>query len=222
MDAPGGDGMAGGGTVTEPLNDCVNPDHFAVVNGVVIPQPWMQWRVIRSIEADSRAASFAVTGGMNKNDLIHSLRLGWTNLTPVAQQVYGLITRGGARVSLQARSRGYLQVASGYKLDPADAGPLVVASRFGVGADMARSGVLSTGTTFCVIEERMNSVTFPLAPERAGWQRVNPGQSITAKVEVRFLSEQWETGTIDGGGSGSESSYESGGTRLDLFAVPVI
>jgi hypothetical protein len=158
----------------------------------------------------------------NKNDLIHALQTSWTNDTPVDQEVYGKITRGGARVTLQARSRGGLRLATGYQIAVGDPGPLVTASMFGCGADMARSGTLALGTTFGMIEERMNAVTIPLAPERAGWARLAPGETITARAELRFISEYWESSTLDGGASGTESSYETGGTRLDLFAVPVI
>lgn len=163
------------------------------------------------------------SAGGNKNDLLHQLTRTWTNDTPVAQDVYGLITRGGARVSLQARSRGGLVLSSGYKVGAlGDPGPLTPSSMFGVGADIGRGGTLAIGTQFCVAEERMNSVTIPLAPERTGWARLNPGESITARVELRFVSEFWENTTIDGGDSGAESSYETGDTRLDLFAVPVL
>ncbi|AXN53309.1 hypothetical protein PBI_THONKO_37 [Mycobacterium phage Thonko] len=176
----------------------------------------------RSPFAIPLAVAQTTSAGGNKNDLLHALQLGWTNNTPVAQWVYGTITRGGARVTLQARSRGGLVVMSGYNLALGDPGKLAPASMFGVGADLARSGTLAIGTSFCVAEQRMNSVTIPLAPERAGWQRVEPGQTITARVELRFVSEFWENTSIDGGDSGSESSYETGATRLDLFAVPVI
>ncbi|QGH75288.1 hypothetical protein I5G61_gp40 [Mycobacterium phage Quesadilla] len=253
--------------MTEPF-PCVDPDHFEVLpDGSIQPQPWMQWRQVRSVEAMSKAGSYAVTltsGGVtginpfaslgslfgslfsfipgmfgstsilaglgqaassagNKNDLLHSLQLEWVNNSPVPQEVYGLITRGGCRVTLQARSRGALVLSSGYKLNaPGDAGALVPCSMVGCGADQARSGTLALGTSFCVIEERMNAVTIPLAPERAGWARLEPGQRITARVELRFVSEFWENTSIDGGTSGTESSYETGGTRLDLFAVPVL
>ncbi|URC18143.1 hypothetical protein SEA_ZENTENO07_42 [Mycobacterium phage Zenteno07] len=208
--------------MTLPL-DCFDPDHFRLTaEGGLEPQPWMQWRHLRRVEAATKTQTYGVTGGANKNDLLHALQLGWLNDTPVPQWVYGKITRGGARVSLTARSRGYLQLASGYKLAAGDPGALVVCDRFGVGADLARSGTLGTGTTFAVIEERQPSKTINLAPERTGWQRVNPGQSITARAELRFISEFWENGTIDGGDSGADSSIETGGTRLDLFAVPVI
>ncbi|QHB37342.1 hypothetical protein I5G58_gp040 [Mycobacterium phage BirdsNest] len=207
--------------MTLPL-DCFDPNHFQIVDGAIAPQPWMQWRHLRRVEAATKTQTYAVTGGANKNDLLHALQLGWLNDTPVPQWVYGKITRGGARVSLTARSRGYLQLASGYKLAAGDPGALVVCDRFGVGADLARSGTLGTGTTFAVIEERQPSKTINLAPERTGWQRVNPGQSITARAELRFISEFWENATIDGGDSGADSSIETGGTRLDLFAVPVI
>lgn len=209
---------AGGGSVS----DCVDEGHFSTLDGVVSPQPWMQWRPVGSVAAASKTATYGVTGGGNKNTLIHSLQRSWTNQSPIDQWVYGLISRGGCRVTLQARSRGWLSVLSGFQQHPSDAGVLVEASRMGIGADIGRSGVLGLGTSFCVAEQRQNSVTIPLAPERVGWWRLPAGASLTAKVEVRFVTEFWENTIIDGGNSGAESGYESGDTRLDLFAVPVI
>lgn len=157
----------------------------------------------------------------NKNDLLHDLQTSYTNDTPIDQWVYGKITRGGCRVSLQARSRGGLFLASGYA-EGDDAGELLESSMFGCGADIGRGGTLAFGTSFCVIEERMQSTTIPVAPERAGWYQLAPGATLTARLQLRFISEFWENTTIDGGNSGAESTYESGATRLDLFAVPVI
>lgn len=262
MGTPAGVGITSGVTVS----DCVWDDHLLEVDGVIQPQPWMQWRQVRSIAAPSKSGSYPVTmtaGGLgsvnvfgtisslfgsllsslpsvfglaglfmltnptasaagNKNDLLHSLQQSWTNNSPVPQWVYGTITRGGCRVTLQARSRGGLTLYSGYRKHVSDPGPLVAASMVGCGADMGRGGTLAIGTTYGMIEERMNSVTIPLAPERAGWVRLEPGESITAKAELRFMSEFWENTTIDKGDTDSESSYDSGGTRLDLYAVPVI
>lgn len=203
--------------------DCLDPDHFRVdADGAILPQPWMQWRHLRKVEGADKSATFNVTGGGSKNELIHSLQTSWLNTTPIDQWVYGKITRGGSRVTLQARSRAYLQLASGYQKHISDPGALVVCSRMGCSADMGRGGTLAIGTTYGMIEERQNSHTINLAPERVGWLRLAPGEYITAKAELRFVSEFWENTTIDGGDSDSESGYQSGGTRLDLFAVPVI
>jgi hypothetical protein len=261
VDAPGGHWQPCG----VPVSDCVHDDHLLELDGVISPQPWMQWRQVASVSAPSKNGTYGVTltsgGGVdifgtllslfgslfnsipllfgpgsplfglaetasaagNKNDLLHSLELTWVNNSPVTQHVYGKITRGGARVSLQPRSRGGLVLRSGYKVGAViDPDPLTDSSMFGIGADLGRAGTLAIGTTFGVAEQRMNSVTIPLAPERAGWAVLIPGARITAKVELRFISEFWENTTIDGGDSGSESSYETGGTRLDLFAVPLI
>ena len=164
----------------------------------------------------------SVSAAGNKNDLLHALQLSWTNDSPIDQWVYGKITRGGARVTLQARSRGGLLLSSGYREHVSDAGALTPCSMHGCGADMGRGGTLALGTTVCIIEERANSTTIPLAPERAGWHKLAPGATFTARVELRFISEFWENTSIDGGDSGLESSFETGDTRLDLFAVPVI
>lgn len=246
------------------MSDCADEEHFAEVDGVISPQPWMQWRQVGSVAALSKAGNYGVTtnsgsgvgsidifgtlgglfgglfgglgdlfGGLasaspaasaagNKNDLLHSLQLSWSNDSPIDQWVYGVITRGGARVTLQARSRGGLVLRSGYRQHASDPGALEIASMLGIGADMGRAGTLAIGTGFVVAEVRQNSTSVPLAPERTGWWKLPPGQTITAKAELRFVSEFWENTTIDGGDSGSASGYETGDTRLDLFAVPVI
>lgn len=160
------------------------------------------------------------TGG-NKNDLLHDIQIGYTNDTPIDQMIYGKITQGGQRVTLQARSRGGLYLASGYA-EGDDAGPLMESSMVGCGADIGRGGTLALGTTFCVMEQRFNAGTIPLAPERAGWYRLAPGATFTARAQLRFISEFWENTTIDGGDAGTESSYETGGLRLDLYAIPAL
>ena len=354
-----------------------DPNHFAQDDdGGLRPQPWMQWRQLDSVGAKSKTGTYNVTGGGNKDDLLHSLNRRWRNDTPVPQNVYGLITRGGCRVTLQARSRGGLVVRSGYRrehiliddsfetLDPRwtfatthsrnqavasaaggwrmEIGPaaavatsvfansvpvnpgdkvrvtyqvrrdaafnatdpgttkislrkqdggevatlpfngsqmanaqqwyprtvlytvpadgsvtslavrvmssntagyawldtlrvivspegdpdlplaLTDSSYFGVGGDLGRGGVLAVGTTFAMPEVRMNAVTFPVAPERVGLARVDPGEDFVAAAELRFITQQWEYTTIDGGDSESESGYVTGDTRLDLFALPII
>jgi hypothetical protein len=256
--------------------DCADPNHFYVLDGLLTPQPWMQYRHVASKTVPGRAKDFtpsapsgtgflqgipilgSILGGVglgdvtgiltdpfsggggfdlsslglggilgsgsplsgNKNDLIHYVELSWTNATPLPHWCYGMITRGGCRVTLQARSRAYLAVWSGYGVG-ADPGDLTLSSTTGCGADMGKAGALSTGTGFCIIEERQNTLTIPLAPERGGWQRLEPGETLTARVEVRFVSDQWEASQIDGGDLETESGYQSGDTQLDLFAVPI-
>lgn len=167
-------------------------------------------------------ASGSAPSAGNKNDLLHDIQTAWLNDSPIDQWVYGKITRGGSRVTLQARSRGGLFLSSGYKEASGDAGVLTEAGMFGCGADLGNSGSLNIGTKFGMIEMRQHARTIPLAPERVGWYRLAPAATLTARCQVRFISEYWETTSIDGGNSGTESSYETGDTRLDLFAVPAI
>lgn len=199
---------------------CVDPTHFALVDGVISPQPWMQFRHVASTAALSKSGTYGVAGGGNKNDLLHSIRAAWENDTPIPQWCYGLVTRGGARVTLQARSRAYLVQFHGYEVN-SEPGVFPV-SQFGTGADIGVSGLLSIGTGFCVVENRQTSVTMPLFPQIAGWTRLEPGDEFIGRVDLRFMSEFWENTAIDGGDQGTESSYVSGDTRLDLFAVPII
>lgn len=292
------------------LLDCIDPSHLRrVAGGAITPQPWMQWRRVASDFAPSVMGSYAVTGGGNKSDLLQTVVCGWRNESPLIQHVYGLVTRGGSRVSLQAKSRGYLEMRhawSGFTavpnqwvevlsdilatwstgqpgpkpdwqvtlqemlaswaitvpekphswvetlldmlhtwtggghgspgtweatLDdilhtflaqPLITSPRVAVSRTGVGADAGLGGMLALGTGFCVAEWRENSSTIPLMPQMTGWQTVQPGKWFYGGAEVWFVSEHWEGNVIDGGAQGSESSFETGDLRIDLFAVPVI
>lgn len=255
--------------------ECVDPNHFQVINGALVPQPWMQYRRVASESVPTVAGSYPVStqastttalnintlssvaggageeitsilgtlgltnilGGLfggignlsggvaapNHNDLLQTVIATWTNDSPIDQWVYGLITRGGARVTLQARSRGYLATASGFaEGDTSAVTTLTVCSKLGTGADMGAGGTLATGTSYCISEARQNSLTIPLAPEIVGMHKLAPGVQLTGIVQVRFVSEFWENSAINGGDTDTESSYETGETQLDLYAIPVI
>lgn len=212
-------------------NPCVDPTHFAVdAFGAIAPQPWMQYRQVASGSVDSVSGSYApvITTQATKNDLLQNLVVSWKNDTPINQWVYGIITRGGSRVSLQARSRGGLSLVSGYAetSTPADlvalTNGLKACSVLGCGADMGAGGILASGTAFCIMEIRQNATSFALAPERAGWHKLAPGVTFTGQIQLYFTSDYWETSTIVGGNLDTESSYSTGASRLDLFAIPVL
>ncbi|UJE15686.1 hypothetical protein SEA_LIGMA_31 [Gordonia phage Ligma] len=199
---------------------CVEPNHFDATDGVVSPQPWTQWRQVRSEVALSVSGSYPPNGGGAKNDLLQVAQFTWTNNSPIAQRVYGLVTRGGAYVALQARSRAYLVMRHGLAAG-AGTPPTTEVSRFGGGVDVGLAGTLGNQVPYAVFEQRQSSRTLPLMPQQAGWTEVAPAASITARVELRFVSDFWESQAMVGD-EGSESGYITGDTRLDLFAVPVL
>lgn len=203
---------------------CAEPDHFFVQDGKLTPQPWMQHRLVSSASSSSAsyryppvkgmAKKYAIDDGVLKEDTVARAVAQWTNLSPIPHWVYGIITRGGVRVTLTARSRGYLQVLSGIARGD-DLPELTESSRVGCGADMY-------ATVYCVAEIRQNSRSFPLAPELTGWLWLDSGDSVTAEVEVKFISEFWETQAISGGTVETESGFQVGETKIDLFGIPVI
>ncbi|SHT84866.1 Uncharacterised protein [Mycobacteroides abscessus subsp. abscessus] len=202
---------------------CVNPDHFEIINGAIAPQPWMQLRTVATAQAGPKSVEYDSSGGGPKNELVYKLQTAWTNNTPMRQMLYGLVTNGGQQVALQARSRAYLEYRHGFEIsaDGEDI-PMVPVSRFGGGADIGQAGILSVGTGFCVHDVRMNSTTHMFMPHITGWFPVEPGEKFNARVELWFKSENWENSMIDKGDQGTESLYRDAGTRLDLFAVPVL
>lgn len=198
--------------------NCVEPDHFQIINGAVLPQPWMQWRRVVSGEAASVERSFPPTGGGNKNELLQSIRLSWTNDSPIYQYVYGMVTRGGVRMTFQARTRAYLVSSHGY-----DVGSLTMydVSKVGTGMTLGKEGLFANNQ-FGVSECRQNSRTVPLLPTYTGWFQLAPGLTVSAGFDLRFISDFWESETIDGGLTGTEASLVTGGSRVDLYAIPFI
>lgn len=208
----GGD-SAGSSTVTSP---CVDPLHFKInSDGGIEPQEWMQFRHVASSQRESAETFYSTVGGGDHDAQIHTLSVSWTNDTPIDQWVYGLVTRGGCRVTLQAASRGYLLTSHGV-----NDGGLYEVSRMGCGIQVGKEGLFANDA-FAVYEVRQHASTVPLVPTWGGWERVEPGDSFSGQVEVKFVSENWQTASIEGGNTGGESSFVSGATRIDLFAIPV-
>lgn len=197
------------------------PPHFSIVDDAISPQPWMQLREVARAEVASVAKSYDTSDGVAKNDLLQTVVVDWTNNSPVAQLVYGMVTRGGAQVTLQTRSRGYLLASHGV-LVGAGTVAMVETSRFGTGGDVGKGGLLATSSAFSVADVRSNSSTMPLLPASDGMWVVAPGATIHGRVELRFKSEFWENGNIDGGDTGTESKVVSGGTLLQLLAIPAV
>lgn len=196
-------------------------DHFDSDDVYIAPQPWMQLRSVATVEAASVSRNYDPSDGVNKNDLIQTLEASWTNTSPVPQQVYGLVTKSGSQVTLQCRSRGYL--STGHAVHIGTGTPtfdLTEVSRFGVGSDLGNGGLLNIGGAYAISELRQNSVTMPFMPHITQWFTVPAGETITGRVEVAFISENWEGTQIDGGDGDTESKVITGDIRLDLFAVP--
>ena len=199
---------------------CVDPKHLAVVDGALTPQPWMQLRQIATASTPTRAGTYSPSGGGTKNDLLQTLQLAWTNDSPLPQKVYGLVTRGESRMVITARSRAVLSTSHGFALGAA-APALVEESQFGVGINRGQSSALfSNAAAFAVVENRQGARTTLLRPTLVGDMVVPSGGVVTARFALSFKSLFWESSAIEGGDAGTECSYITGETRLDLFAYP--
>ncbi|MHC9292070.1 hypothetical protein ACRCUN_06355 [Mycobacterium sp. LTG2003] len=123
-------------------------DHFSIIDETIAPQPWTQYRILASKTATSVSRSYDTSGGGNKNDLVHTVDIRWTNNTPMLQHVYGMVTRGGAQVALQARSRGYIAMSHGVTIQrellvtdfETDAGGFILPAAFVLTSDQKASG----------------------------------------------------------------------------------
>ena len=220
MGASDGVCYSGGIQVTSPT------DHFDTTDGTLSPQPWMQLRRVAEADTPSVARTYASTGGINKDEVYQTLTVAWTNNSPISQYVYGLVHQGGCAVSLQARSRGYLRTSHSLSVmtNPRAAAPsaLIEVSRFGGGSDIGVGGLLGIGTDYALHEVRSHSSSVYLMPHITGWTEVTPGQTLTAAVEVRFVSEKWEATTITNGKDNTECTVLAGELGIDLFAVPMV
>lgn len=177
---------------------CFDPLHFREDNGVISPQPWMFWRPVGTVRAPGKATTYNVSGGGNKNELIHNLQQNWVNDSPVPQWAYGLISRGGATVTLQARSRGGLSLlsgSSGYnELVREDWEGSVTAwpslpSNFTVATDAFYSGSKSL---------KLAGAAGTQSVTRNGTFPVSPGDLVTLTARVRRDNTYAGTGTANG------------------------
>lgn len=199
----------------------VDTDYFSDAGGVLAPRTWNQLRQVATGYADSITKQYPATNtGLNYDDPLHDVTVQWTNDSPIDQKVYGLVTRGGCQILLQARSRGYLLSQHGYTLTDGAVPSLTAVSKVGTGVDLALGGILGSNPAYAQAEYRQNSVTMPFLPGVPEWITVEPGQTITARVAVRFQSAYWESVAIDGGVAFTKSLIVTGDTRLDLFALP--
>lgn len=197
-------------------------DHFQVLDmTTVAPQPWMQLSMVGTVKFDAVSKTYDPSSGFNKNDTLQTLQASWTNTSPIKQWVYGMVTKGGSQVTLQCRSRGYISMRHAMtKTSGTPTFEMLEVSRFGIGSDVGNGGILKIGGEYAISELRQNTTTMPFMPHLTGWFLVEPGETLHAKVDTRFISEYWENSFINGGDGNTESRISAGALRLDMFAVP--
>lgn len=200
----------------------VDPNHFATADdGTIYPQPWMQLRKVASTSVAAKSGNYGVSGGNNKNDLLQTVQAAWTNDSPIDALVWGEVTRGGSKVTLQATSRGGIVHQHGCSIV---AGPITLAdaSMLAVGMNIGLGGTLTTRTAFGITEVRQSAITMPLCPDKTGLVRLAPEDTFTGRVDVRFVTSIWNGTDPDGGAAGTESTYSAGELTLALYAIPYI
>lgn len=198
---------------------CINELHFQVVDGALTPQPYMAWRHVATNQAASIDRNYDPNGGAGQAEDLYTFVVSWTNTTPVSQNVYGMLTRGGTRTAASCRNRPQIQAYFGTALGvaPADPAASTLFSVFGHGADLGDNngdGLIG----FAPFENR--------AGERScliGSTVVVPNGS-TYKISLRIRSDSafWETASYYQGDNETELSIASGSSRLDLFSYPVL
>lgn len=196
-------------------------EHFSAVDEAIGPQTWMQQRLVVSGSALAKSTNYDPNDGQAKNDSLQSVQVAWTNDSPINQWVYGMVTKGGCRVALQCRSRGYISTRHGCLIG-AGAISMIEVSQFGVGADLGAGGLLAIGGMFGINELQQYSTTATFMPHVAGWYAVAPGETFNARVETYFVSDSWENTAIEGGDGDTEAAVIAGELRLDLFAIPAL
>lgn len=198
-------------------------DHFILAGDTLTPGPWMQQRRVATTNIEAVSRKYGVTGGQPKNDKLQTATVTWTNNSPMPQQVFGTVCHGSQHVNLQARSRGYIAASHGLSIGQGQTKPTIVeVSRIGGGGDIGQGGILGVGTGYGVHRLHHPPTTIPLCPQLTGLAIVQPGQTITATVETKFISEYWESVPIDRGDSDTTSNIYSGQIDLHLYATPLI
>lgn len=200
------------------MTNCYDTNWFVGSGAGFTTRPWAQYRQVATRTVPTQTRTFPVTGGGPGDMTLQNMILSWSNFTPIRQIVYGMVTRGGLRITLTARSRGYLITKHGVSFGGAIA-TLQEESRVGIGAITGSTGIFANNS-YAVVELRQNAITMPLQPSKSDMPILNPGETINVVIELHFVAEFWQTAAIAGGTSATESSLTCGDTRLDLFAIP--
>ncbi|MFJ1459727.1 hypothetical protein [Nocardia sp. N2S4-5] len=198
--------------MTEP---CINPAAFDTTDGVVSPHPWMQWR---HVETGSATGTVVDPLTDTAEVLSHTLQVAWTNDTTISQHAYGLCTRGASQVITTANKRFVVEQRRGWASGTAPADPPVTmqTGRHGGGIDL---GLVSAGVAvFGVWEHRQGEATTPIGPDVV----LAPGQMLKVRVAVYVVRDSWSPSPNAAYANEVENHIETGDTRLDIFAYPVI
>lgn len=193
---------------------CINEDHIDATDGVLSPEPYMQWRHVATASAANTVLTPA-QGGAAINTLINDITASWVNTSPIPQIAYAMVTRSGSQLIVQARSALFINTRQGVNVGAAPPAPtLTLVSRFGGGIDAGVDGIL--GVNFAIQEQRCGPRTMLCGANTT----VPTGQTFQARNELRLVSDFWETSGINGGNSEFESYVTVGETRVDIFAYP--
>lgn len=197
---------------------CINSSHFAVDgDGALSPQPYTQWRHVATNSANSIQQAYNTNGGNQAADLVN-FQASWTNPGPLPMKCYAMVTRGGATVKTGARTRAYIETYYGLVggTAPADPTPSTLLGRFGSGVD---GGTQSGYARWATTEVRQAEHTLMLG----AFTTINTGQTIKARVRLRWDAAFWETlPYLIAGASEAELSVMTGATRIDIYAIPVL
>lgn len=199
--------------MTEP---CIDPASFEVVDGVVGPHSWLQWRHVAS-----EIAAGALVDPLTDiaEVLIHDLQAEWTNTTPVPQHAYGLCTRGASQVIVSANRRFVVEQRRGWASGtaPATPTPNQETGRHGGGLNMgtAQSGAVSV---FGIWERRQGTATTPIGPDVV----LAPGQTLKIRVAVYVVRITWAPPFQSNYIPETEMLIDSGDTQLDIYAYPAL
>ena len=197
---------------------CIDPDHFIVDgDGALAPQPYTQWRHVATNSAGSIQKSYNTNGGNQAEDLVN-FQVAWTNPDPISMLTYALVTRGGLTVKTGARTRAFLAMYYGQAtgVAPADPTASTLLGRSGSGVD---GGTLSGYARWATTEVRQAEHSLIVGP----FATLTTGQTLKTRIRLRWDADFWETLPYLIAGSGeAELSVNTGPTRLDLYAIPIL
>ncbi|MCM6774969.1 hypothetical protein NDR87_26350 [Nocardia sp. CDC159] len=195
-------------------NPCIDPNAFDVTDGAISPHTWLQWR---HVQTGSATGTIVDPLTDTAEVLSHTLQIAWTNTSPISQHAYGLCTRGASQVITTANKRFAVEQRRGWAFGTAPADPPVTmqTSRHGGGLDL---GLYQSSAIFGIWEHRQGTTTTPIGPDVV----LAPGQTLKVRVAVYVVRDSWSPNPSASFVNEAENRIETGDTRLDIFAYPVI
>lgn len=197
---------------------CIDTAYFDAPGGEISPKRHWQFEH----RASATVSGWTFTPANNAaGTTLGFVQAQWLNSTPVAQQVYAVLTADATRYAIDQLKHLVIQTQWGTSFGAAPADPtLTEESRVRGYLDFGTTTVSSTTVgVFGMLEDRQPKISTPIGDVIT----LPAGQTMKARAQVRWFTSAWGLDWYSAYGDPvAQRIAKVGALQIDLFSTPVI